>query len=255
MPDFALAKARLAVRSAAAPPASVDLSRFAPAVMDQGQTGSCEGHSTAGAIFTTLAAQGKPLPWVPSPAGIYTLARCIDRGASLDAPLQDVGTETPSVIHAIAEYGIRPIGELQFGRYSDVSEAPALLNAEPQLDELEADAKTLAIGAYRITSAGSARETDVKLALAAGFAVRIDSFVDTAFENWSAGDAPFGVPNESDPNGGGHALYILGYTPDYYIVRNSWGQSWGNQGNIQVSHAFVQQADVYAWHISLQEAA
>lgn len=27
-----------------------------------------------------------------------------------------------------------------------------------------------------------------------------------------------------------HAVVLVGYTPDYYIMRNSWGTSWGNYG-------------------------
>lgn len=29
---------------------------------------------------------------------------------------------------------------------------------------------------------------------------------------------------------GGHCVALVGYTPDYFIVRNSWGESWGDKG-------------------------
>ncbi len=29
---------------------------------------------------------------------------------------------------------------------------------------------------------------------------------------------------------GGHAVCLVGFTPDYFIVRNSWGTNWGDQG-------------------------
>jgi aminopeptidase C len=29
---------------------------------------------------------------------------------------------------------------------------------------------------------------------------------------------------------GGHAVSIVGYTKDYFIVRNSWGKDWGDEG-------------------------
>lgn len=32
-----------------------------------------------------------------------------------------------------------------------------------------------------------------------------------------------------------HAVSIVGYAPTYYIVRNSWGTSWGNKGYIWMS--------------------
>ncbi|MFM7980499.1 MAG: C1 family peptidase, partial [Candidatus Fonsibacter sp.] len=27
-----------------------------------------------------------------------------------------------------------------------------------------------------------------------------------------------------------HAVVLVGYTPGYYIMKNSWGTSWGNYG-------------------------
>jgi C1A family cysteine protease len=29
---------------------------------------------------------------------------------------------------------------------------------------------------------------------------------------------------------GGHAVALVGYTPDRFIVRNSWGTTWGEKG-------------------------
>ena len=247
---FHIALARgLAVGIVEAVPASVDLSHYAPAVMDQGQVGSCEGHSSAGAIYTTLARAGASMPWVPSPLGIYNLALALDRGDPSGGALQDLGTETNTVLRVIHEFGVRAMGPLVEGRYSDCSMAGAL--AEPKLGELEQDGLELLLGAYQITSTGARKLADLKTALASGFAVRVDSFVDMAFENWSAGDAPYGTPDTSDPDGGGHALYAIGYDGDVVTIRNSWGSDWGDGGNIRVSAAFIEQADVFAWNVEV----
>jgi C1A family cysteine protease len=38
---------------------------------------------------------------------------------------------------------------------------------------------------------------------------------------------------------GGHAVCIVGYTPDRFIIRNSWGTSWGDQGFGYASEAYI----------------
>jgi C1A family cysteine protease len=40
---------------------------------------------------------------------------------------------------------------------------------------------------------------------------------------------------------GGHAVALVGYTPDAFIVRNSWGTTaWGDQGFGYASSAYAQ---------------
>jgi hypothetical protein len=245
---FHMAVARGLVRGTA--PANLDDTQHAPRVFDQGPTSSCEGHSSSGCTAMVFKKQGEALPWIPSMANWYRLALCLDRGDPNAGVLRDVGTQTNSIIAASAEFGISGMGALASdGRFSDAD--PATLLHEPNLIELERDALTLVIGAYQITSTGTQRIADVKAAQANGFGVRIDSFVDTAFEQWTKGSAPFGMPNYADNNGGGHALYCVGYSGDNFVIRNSWSESWGDGGNIIVSPAFVEQADCFAWKVSV----
>jgi hypothetical protein len=231
-------------------PANLDDTAHAPPVFDQGPTGSCEGHASSGCTAMVFTKQGEALPWIPSMLDTYTLARCIDRGDPNGGALWDSGTMTSSVIAAYADFGISGMrARASDGRFSDCD--PATLNAEPDLLQLERDALKLVIGAYQITSVGAQRLADVKAAQVNGFGVRIDSFVDTAFEEWTAGSAPFGAPNYADQNGGGHALYLVGYQGNNMIVRNSWGRDWGDGGNIIVAPAFLEQADVFCWKVSV----
>ncbi len=242
---LAIAVARGLIKVASVP-TNVDNQKFAPPIMDQGQVGSCEGHSSSGATYLSCAGSGAALPWVPSQVGLYNPALALDRGDPNAGALQDLGTETNTILRVVHEFGIRAMGAHVEGRFSDCDMTNAL--AEPNLADLESDSLNVLIGAYQITSSGTQKLTDVKAVVASGLAVRIDSFVDMAFEDWSAGDAPFGVPDYNDPEGGGHALYIVGYQGDNCVVRNSWGD-WGDNGNIIVSPAFVEQADCFAWTV------
>jgi C1A family cysteine protease len=47
-----------------------------------------------------------------------------------------------------------------------------------------------------------------------------------------------------NPNGvmGGHAITIVGYTADRFIIRNSWGGDWGDKGFAYASPSYIRDA-------------
>ena len=185
-------------------PDFVDLTPFAPSPLDQSNTSSCVGHATACAIATSLAKAGKPLGFIPSPRSIYQLARCIDRYDPSIA-LQDAGSMPNQAMRSLTEWGVRPMrmpSPLGFNSDCDLSN----VNDEPTLGELEHDGEALLIGQYSVSSANEAAQ-----ALASGFAVTVASFVDMAFERLAADSAPYDMPDETDPNGGGHYVFLVGY--------------------------------------------
>jgi hypothetical protein len=50
---------------------------------------------------------------------------------------------------------------------------------------------------------------------------------------------------------GGHAVCLVGYTPEHFIVRNSWGESWGDHGFAYASNSYVQQAFTEAYGVTV----
>lgn len=151
-------------------PLSAYIARFAPPVLDQNDTSSCTGGSTGPAIYAALGAAGSPLPWVPSPHGIYTLGRAIDRFPNANGALSaltDDGAAPNEVMRALREWGVRPMrAPTSTGLLYDCE--PSNVNDEPNLDELEEDALALILGEYGITSGGPPRVLELQAALAAG---------------------------------------------------------------------------------------
>jgi hypothetical protein len=50
---------------------------------------------------------------------------------------------------------------------------------------------------------------------------------------------------------GGHCVALVGYTPNRFIVRNSWGIDWGDQGFAYASDGYASAAFTEAYGVSL----
>lgn len=225
-------------------PQSATLEQFAPRVMDQGQTGSCTGHATACAVSTALSAAGTPLPFMPSPKGIYTVGRVLGR-TSPALNLTDDGAEPNQVMRGISAFGVGPMGPLASdGRYSDAE--LATINDEPTLLELELAARYLVIGEYSVFT-----PEDVALAIANRIPVTVAVEAGTdAFQHYTGGVLePMGVALD-------HYVTLIGYTTTtaglVFTMRNSWSEDWGMSGNALVSEDAVRQfGDMVAMKVGL----
>jgi hypothetical protein len=50
---------------------------------------------------------------------------------------------------------------------------------------------------------------------------------------------------------GGHAVSVVGYTPDRFIIRNSWGTGWGDRGFGWASVAYARDAFTEAYGVTV----
>jgi hypothetical protein len=250
-PSFRL---HAAARAGADSPVDLRLTGLIAAVKDQGQVGSCVEHSGSGATESQFALDGDPLGFVPSEDIGYKGARSIDRARANPTgglpPLTDSGSMTTDYESWIATFGVAPRWRPSTpnGRNSDCD--LDTVNDDIDLAAVESAGTLLAPGPYAIDPRASDAEALVQAALSANIVVRVDAFVDTSFEQWSAGSTPIPAPNENDPNGGGHAIYIVAWNVGQYVIRNSWGTSWGASGDAIVSSAWIQAAwGLYPWTV------
>jgi len=225
---------RAAFQLAAAAPR--DLRPFTCKVLDQANSGSCVGHGTATGLFTAAAVAGKPLGFIPSPWGIYQNALCYDRGSPANGRLQDQGCMPSSAMLGLTHFGVRAMSPQSAS--TDVPQGATYL-PEPDLASLELEGPHLYVGWYSIGSADEART-----AIAAGCPVGIGTYVDTSFEDWTPSRPPLGLMREDDPAGGGHwTCLVESRSGGIFTLRNSWGTSYGDNGECLVTDDFVNQAD------------
>lgn len=48
------------------------------------------------------------------------------------------------------------------------------------------------------------------------------------------GSGIYDFPCSIDRNDANHAVVIVGYTSEYFLIRNSWGPHWGEEGHFKV---------------------
>jgi hypothetical protein len=72
-------------------------------------------------------------------------------------------------------------------------------------------------------------------------------------ETWDNATLNSGNLDEYKPltTRGGHAVAIVGYRPDRFIVRNSWGADWGDKGFAYASLAYAQAAFTEAYGVEV----
>jgi C1A family cysteine protease len=49
---------------------------------------------------------------------------------------------------------------------------------------------------------------------------------------------------------GGHAVLVVGYRDDNFIVQNSWGSDWGEDGFAYLPNDYVDHFAVAAWSLA-----
>lgn len=204
-----------------------------PGIMDQRRTSSCTGHANLGAIETHLAIIGQPVAH-HAPVCPYDWGRIIDLVPNADGSfpaLTDDGAMPNQVVRGINErgvclYEVRPTDD-------------ATINTPNFSEMINAEQFELS-GMYKLDEISPTFLDQVAISLALGLVFPFATFVDSAFENWNPSNGPLGMPNLSDPSGGGHDIYCVDY--DSLVVANghvtslnvwfanSWNETWGVDG-------------------------
>ena len=247
-------------------------------ILDQNATGSCTGHGTSQWVRVTYAKAGRPLPFRPSPKGIYAVTRGLDRAAATMPgqplpTLTDAGGMPADVVIGIAQFGILPLVEPSpLGFASDIDSSN--VNDELKLGDFEKALAELLQAARIVDPTASTFQDDLATAIEVTGAAAIGIFVDSGFEAYSPATGPVQSINQQDPNGGGHWLAVTSFRTvvagsdddvkfhipvGTLIFRgpNSWTPSWGDAGHYEIIGPCLSQvcSDCYAIFLPTAKAA
>lgn len=222
-------------------PSSVDLREnpAMPPVYDQAQIGSCTANAISAAFEFDLRRQ-HAVDFAPSRLFIYYNERLMEGNVGFDS-----GAQIRDGIKSIARQGVVPESQWPYdGRPAgpDGAWPEGHRAALRPTDKLYAEAEEHQSLRYeRVVQEAS----HIKAALAAGSLVVFGFTVFSSFESAEVartGEAP--MPQPGDSVLGGHAVALCGFDDDLgrYLVRNSWGTGWGQEGYFTLPYEFVEDA-------------
>ena len=229
------------VVAAAALPATRDLREPWWAIGDQGSTGACVGWATADSVLRWLFVKAGRLDKKErlSMRFIWMAAKETDEFAARPTTfIEDDGTSLKAALDIARRYGAVVDEFLPFktGKlYPNPANTFYALAAQRKIASYFNLGKNLADWRAWLANKGP-------------LLTRLD--VDATWDN-----APktHGNLDKSLPATvrGGHAVAIVGYTPDRFIVRNSWGTSWGDAGYAYASFGYAQAAFTETYGVTL----
>jgi hypothetical protein len=228
-----------AVASPGPLPASVDLRAPWWDIGDQLQTGSCVGWAAADSLARWHLVKLGHIGETDHLAVRYVWMAAKETDEFTSRPttfIEMEGTSLKSALDVARNYGLVLDGVLPFGKAQlypgDVKTFYAI-------------AAKLRISAYFNLGRDQAAWR-TWLATSGPILTRLD--VDRTWDN--AASTGGNLDTYQPPTRGGHAVALVGYTADRFIVRNSWGTPWGDHGYGYASLAYAQAAFTEAYGIT-----
>ena len=219
-------------------PPQVDLREFCPPVFDQGSLGSCTANAICAAYQISLLKNTTYTPIdFPNLSRLFVYYNARAEAGTVES---DSGAYIRDGIKTIANQGVCK-EELWPYHISSFKTRPSDAAYQEALNHQ----------AIQYASVGH-NPFEVQLALADGYPVVFGFTVYNSFESPSvAKSGIMQLPKKGERAIGGHAVVAVGYNSEFQhlLVRNSWGDDWGQGGYFWMPFAYLQKLARDFWVI------
>jgi C1A family cysteine protease len=220
-------------------PESVDLRARWWKVDDQKDTGACVGYATAYGLLRWHYVNKGIMAKNQKPSARFIWMANKETDEITDYPstfLENEGTQTKHALHIARKFGCVVDNDLPM---------------KGRLSSLRAKTFYARASQYRISSYYNLGLDLVVwkrwLAFNGPILTRLD--VDNVWMSATQTNGILGVYDQ-DSRQAGHAVCLVGYTRDHFIIRNSWGKNWGDMGFAYASNQYSSAAFTEAYGIA-----
>lgn len=203
----------------------VDLRSQCPPIYDQGTLGSCTANAIAAAYEFDAMKEKQVDIFTPSRLFIYYNERVME-----GTIFEDAGAEIRDGIKSINAIGVCPekMWEYNILKFSE----------KPPQETYDNASHHKCVQYKRIAST----LPQMKQCLIEGYPFVFGMQIYESFENENVaqtGKVP--IPSRSEQNLGGHAVVCVGFNDKkrVFIIRNSWGESWGLKGYFYLPYEYM----------------
>jgi C1A family cysteine protease len=217
--DFVYASKNLDLRKL------VDLREWDSLVEDQGSLGSCAGNAMTN-CYEIMVKKFYPDYFVDlSRLYAYYHARLLENSLNEDSGV----VHLRNVIKGVEKYGLcrEELWPYDIEKYND----------KPSPDCYE-DAQSRGILEYRAVRA----HADMLESLSLGYPILAGFEIFDRFITLDKNDPVIHMPGEKENSQGGHAVAVIGYDLEkqQFLIKNSFGKEWGDQGYAWISFEYSQ---------------
>ncbi len=224
-----------ALQARATLPSKVDLRQSWWAINDQGVTGSCVGWASADGVLRYHLVKANRLPAdkqaLLSPRFVWMASKETDEFTSRpETFIEGAGTSLKAAMDIIRKYGCVLNSDLPFdiGKLMYVGDE----------NSFYANASTRRAANYFNLQKNLPQW---KSWLASNGPILAGLSVDATWDNASSTGGKLDIFQPATVRGG-HAIAVVGYTSNSFIIRNSWGTTWGDKGFAYVSANYINAA-------------
>jgi C1A family cysteine protease len=208
-------------------PNIVDLRKWMPPAEDQGDSSSCIENAIVGAMGFLQIRNGLPFQGLLSRLFIYYNARVLENDVN-----KDEGSLVEDGLLSLCKFGAPLESEWVF----DLNKIFVKPTPQCYTDGL----KNCLNSYYNIPDENYSEM--IKKALKSDHPVIFGMQVNNDYMNYNGGILQ-SYSDKSEPDGG-HCQVICGFNDNekYWIIRNSWGQDWGEGGYCRMAYDYLDKA-------------